>query len=244
MNAASMRISDPQAGIISSDLELMGELLPLKDATVVELGCGSARMTRMMVERFAPRRVIATEVDEIQHDKNLAIDDLPGVTFVVGGAQHIDLPDREADVVIMLKSLHHVPMEAMDQAMDEIARVLRPGGLAYLSEPVFAGEFNEILRLFNDEQRVREAAFAAVAGAVERGLLAARQQRFFLSRSCFADFGEFEQRILRATHSNHQVDEALYHRVKEAFAARLGEAGAEFLNPMRVDLLVKPGGGA
>jgi len=244
MNSEAMEISDPRAVTISSDLELMGELLPLAGATVVELGCGAARMTRMMVERFAPRRVIATEVDRIQHDSNLAINDLPAVTFVYGGAQRIDMPDNEADVVIMLKSLHHVPPEAMDQAMDEIARVLRPGGLAYLSEPVFAGDFNELLRLFNDEQRVREAAFAAVVGAARRGVLTARGQRFFLSRSHFADFGEFEQRILRATHSNHQLDDALYRRVRAAFEAHLGEGGAEFLNPIRVDLLAKPGGGA
>ena len=40
-----------------------------------------------------------------------------------------------------------------------------------LSEPVYAGEFNAILRLFHDEQQVREAAFAAVCRAVERNVL-------------------------------------------------------------------------
>jgi ubiquinone/menaquinone biosynthesis C-methylase UbiE len=220
----------------------MEELLSLGDAQVLELGCGTARMTREMVERFAPRQVLACEVDKIQHQKNLAVTDLPGVTFVYGGAEKIDRPDNDVDVVIMLKSLHHVPVELMDQAMAEIARVLRPGGLAYISEPIFAGDFNEILRLFNDEQQVRQAAFQALVRAVERGLLELRQQRFFLSSSRFADFAEFEQRILRVTHTNHQVDDGLYHRVKEAFQAHLGEEGAEFLNPMRVDLLAKPGG--
>ena len=53
--------------------------------------------------------------------------------------------------------------------MAEIHRVLKPDGLAYISEPVFAGEFNEIIRLFHDELAVREAAFAAVGRAVATG---------------------------------------------------------------------------
>ena len=74
------------------------------------------------------------------------------------------------DVVLMFKSLHHVPVDLMDQALREIRRVLKPDGLVYISEPLFAGEFNEILRLFHDEQKVREAAFSAVKKAVDAGL--------------------------------------------------------------------------
>jgi 2-methylisocitrate lyase-like PEP mutase family enzyme len=66
----------------------------------------------------------------------------------------------------MFKSLHHVPVPLMDQALAEIRRVLKPGGLAYISEPVFAGEFNEVLRLFHDESIVRREAFSAIERAV------------------------------------------------------------------------------
>lgn len=33
----------------------------------------------------------------------------------------------------------------MEASMQEIRRVLKQGGLVYISEPVFAGDFNEIL---------------------------------------------------------------------------------------------------
>ena len=46
--------------------------------------------------------------------------------------------------------------------LGEIARVLKPGGVAYLSEPVYAVRFNDILKLFHDERVVREADFDAV----------------------------------------------------------------------------------
>lgn len=99
------------------------------------------------------------EVDVIAHRKNLQITDLPNVTFGLAGAQDIPLDDETADIVLMFKSLHHVPVELMETSLREIRRVLKPAGLAYISEPIFACDFNEILRLFHNEQEVREAAF-------------------------------------------------------------------------------------
>lgn len=225
----------------SSDFEQIGELLPLEGARLIELGCGAAFTTRRLAETFPVREIVAMEVDQIQHDKNLLIPDLPNVRFQFGGAQKIDLPDDWADAVIMLKSLHHVPVSDMDAAFGEIARVLRPGGLAYISEPVYAGEFNDILRLFNDEKLVREAAFEATRRSVERGILALEQEVHFHSTTRFEGFEEFERRIMGATHSSFEIDKALHDRVRDMFLPHVGDDGiAEFLSPLRVDLLRKP----
>lgn len=226
----------------SSDFEQISRLLPMQGARLLELGCGAAFTTRRLAESFPVDEIIAMEVDRIQHEKNLLIPDLPNVSFVYGGAEAIDLPEASVDAVIMLKSLHHVPVEAMDRALDEIARVLRPGALAYISEPVYAGDFNEILRLFNDEKSVREAAFAAVCRAVDRGRLQLERQIHFLSPSRFEGFAEFERRVLGATHSDFDLDDALYEQVRERFMRHVRADGlAEFLNPIRVDLLRRPG---
>ncbi len=123
--------------------------------------------------------------------------------------------------------------------MREIGRVLRPGGLAYISEPVFAGEFNEILRLFHDEQKVRKAAFYALKAAVDAGLFTLVEEVFFNSPMKFENFAEFEDKTIKVTHSHHALDENLYGQVKQHFEGHLGDDGAEFLMPMRVDLLQK-----
>jgi len=233
-----MQLIKPGDLPISSDRELIAAHLPLHDSTLLELGCGSAFATRKISEAYPTVRIIATEVDRIQHDKNLQISDLPNVSFRYGGAEAIDAPDASIDAVIMLKSLHHVPVELMDQGFAEIARVLKPGGLAYISEPVYAGEFNQILRLFNDEQRVREAAFAAMQRAIDSGSFELAEEIHCLSVSRFEGFEEFERRVLGATHSNFEVDAALYAQIKAAFAPHIGEDGiAEFHNPLRVDIL-------
>lgn len=226
----------------SSDFEQIGELLPLEGARLLELGCGAAFTTRRLAESFALREIVAMEVDQIQHEKNLLIPDLPDVSFQFGGAQDIDLADNAVDAVIMLKSLHHVPTEDMERAFSEITRVLRPGGFAYISEPVYAGDFNDILRLFNDEKLVREAAFEAIRRVVDSGQLELEREIHFHSTTRFEGFAEFEHRILGATHSTFDVDEALYEKVRQRFMPHVGDNGiAEFLSPLRVDLLRKPG---
>ncbi|MCG8425855.1 MAG: class I SAM-dependent methyltransferase [Chromatiales bacterium] len=235
-----MKIDNPDAYQPATELEIIEQTLPLKGAKVLELGCGRAWMTRKMAELFQPADITATEVDKIQHEKNLAIDDLPNVTFVYGGAEAIDLPDNSVDVVLMLKSLHHVPTELMTQALQELARVLKPGGIAYISEPVFRGAFNEVLRLFHDEQVVRQNAFDALQKIVDAGTLTLERQIFFNAPAHYKDFNEFDERMIQVTHTDHQIDDELYAKIKAAFMQHMTEDGTHFEKPSRVDLLRKP----
>jgi ubiquinone/menaquinone biosynthesis C-methylase UbiE len=234
-----MQIADPTATIVVNEVQLMLGELPFDDARVLELGCGKAEKTRTLAQSGRVREVIALEVDQIQHARNLQITDLPNVHFHQAGAEAIPLPDASVDIAIMFKSLHHVPVELMDQALAEIARVLRPGGLAWISEPVFAGEFNEVMRVFHDEKIVREAAFAAVGKAVDSGQLQLERQLFFSTRSHFDNFEQFDQRMIQVTHTDHSLSPELYDEVRRRFEAHLTPAGATFYPPQRVDLLKK-----
>ncbi|HUT42011.1 MAG TPA: class I SAM-dependent methyltransferase [Gammaproteobacteria bacterium] len=234
-----MHIAAEEIGLSCPETGIYHRLLALDGKHILELGCGSAAITRDIATSGADRKITALEVDEIAHEKNLQIEDLPNVTFGLAGAEDIPLEDESVDVVFMFKSLHHVPVDLMDQSMREIRRVLKPGGLVYISEPVFAGEFNEILRLFHDEKLVREAAFSAVKRAVDGGLFSLVEEIFFNSPMQFESFADFENRIIRATHTEHRLDEKLYGLVKQGFEACVGDDGAHFLMPVRVDLLKK-----
>lgn len=235
-----MKIARPHSDINCLESEIYEPLLALDGKHILELGCGSAQLTRNIATAGSKRKITALEVDQIAHEKNMQISDLPNVTFGLAGAQSIPLPDESVDVALMFKSLHHVPLELMDASMHEIRRVLKPGGLLYISEPIFAGDFNEILRLFHDEQKVREAAFNTVKKAVNDGLFDLREQRFFNSPMHFENFAEFESNTINATHSHHSLDDALYQQVKQRFEQHLGDDGAHFWMPMRVDLLQRP----
>src|SRR5512143_691637 len=185
-----MRIANPEAGIVANEADILDELLHLQGATVLELGCGKAEKTRIVAQKAATVR--ALEVDQTQLAKNLSVTDLPNVRFAHGGAEKIPAADASCDIVLMFKSLHHVPIPLMDSAFAEIRRVLKPGGVAYISEPVYAGDFNELLKLFHDERVVREAAFAAEQRAVSSGRLALVEQTFFLQPMHFSGFAQYE----------------------------------------------------
>jgi len=232
-----MKIAEQQIDINCPETDIYDRLLSLDNKHILELGCGNADITRSIATSGTGRKITALEVDEIAHEKNLQIKDLPNVKFALSGAQEIPLDDSSVDVVFMFKSLHHVPLDLMDASMREIKRVLKPDGLAYISEPVFAGDFNEILRLFHDEQKVRDAAFNAVKKAVDEGLFELVEETFFNSPMRFEDFAEFETNTINATHSHHSLDDDLYKRVKQRFEQHLGDDGAQFWMPMRVDLL-------
>ncbi len=234
-----MKIAIEQIDKNCAESEIVNDLLSLDGKHILELGCGSAEITRNIATSGVNRRITALEVDEIAHEKNLQITDLPNVFFALSGAQEIPLDDASVDVVLMFKSLHHVPLDLMEASMHEIKRVLQPAGLVYISEPVFAGDFNEILRLFHDEQKVRQAAFNTIKKAVDEGLFELLEERFFNSPMKFESFAEFENNTIKATHSNHRLDEKLYNMVKQRFEQHIGNDGAHFLLPMRVDLLQK-----
>jgi len=232
-----MKISAERIDVNCPESEIYNRLLSLDNKNILELGCGCAEITRTIATSGTNRNITALEVDEIAHKKNLQITDLPNVTFGLSGAQEIPLQDKSVDVVFMFKSLHHVPIELMETSMQEIKRVLKPGGLVYISEPVFAGEFNDILRLFHDEQKVREAAFNTIKNAVNEGMFSLVEETFFNSPMKFESFDEFENDTIKATHSNHTLDDDLYMLVKKRFEQHMGDDGAQFLMPIRVDLL-------
>ncbi len=230
----------PEAYRTANELEMMERLLPLEGARVVELGCGAAWITRQLAERYPDSRFTATEVDRIQHEKNLAQPAPPNLEFRLGGAESIEAESGSVDIVWMLKSLHHVPPGLMPAAMEEIVRVLRPGGLAYFCEPVYAGEFNALMSLIHDEKEVRTQAFGAILGLVESGRMILEGEYFFNVPGRYATWEAFEDRFLKITHTQLDIDAERYETIRQAFLAHMGPEGADFFKPHRVDLLRKP----
>lgn len=226
----------PVPAVVDDEIVVLESLLPLDGARVIELGCGAAKLARTLLERHPQARVTGLEVDERQHAKNLA-EPAERLEFVVAGAQSIPFPDASFDVALMLKSLHHVPRDAMGVALAETARVLRPGGWLYASEPVYAGPFNDIVKLFNDEGEVRALAQAALDDAVRAGGWHETASVRFDMPVAFRDFGEFDQRMMRPTFADHRIDDAKRARVREAFEHLAGPDGLRLLRPMHVRLL-------
>jgi SAM-dependent methyltransferase len=88
---------------------------------VVDLGAGTGKLTRSLVA--LGHRVIAVEpLDEMRTQLQSV---LPDVRALVGRAEAIPLPDSSADVVVSAQAFHWFDH---DNALPDIARVLRPDG--------------------------------------------------------------------------------------------------------------------
>jgi SAM-dependent methyltransferase len=221
--------------LVHDELDLLAAMVPLEGQRIIELGCGAAQLARALLKRYPGSRVTALEVDERQHAKNLAKPQ-ERLDFVAAGAQSVPAAAASFDLALMLKSLHHVPQPLMATALGEVARMLRPGGHLYVSEPVYAGTFNELVRRFNDEGGVRAAAQAALDDALRGPSWTQLGERRFEMPVRFQDFDEFEQRLMRPTFADHGIDEAKRTEVRAAFEPHLGPDGAHFMRPMHVRL--------
>jgi len=223
--------------LVTDELELLQSLADLpQHPRIIELGCGAAHLSRQLLQRYPASTVTGLEVDERQMAKN-RLKPQERLHFVQAGAQAIPFADGSFDLALMLKSLHHVPLDLLDQALAEVHRVLRPQGLLYVSEPVFAGALNEVMRLFHDEEVVRAAALAAVQRAVASGAWEQVDEIFFETPVHYRDFAEFEQRMIGVTFVTHRLDAATLAAVRARFEPHMTADGAHFVRPMRINLL-------
>lgn len=233
-----MNTSSTNHTLVTDELSVLSGLVPLAHQRIIELGCGSARLARQLLERFAGSQIVGLETDARQHAKNLAAPQ-ERLTFRLAGAEDIPEAEDAFDLALMLKSLHHVPIPQMHQALAEVARVLRAGGHLYVSEPVYAGPLNEIVRVYNDEGPVRLAAQQAVDEAVASHAWLQVAERRFDMPVHFKDFADFERRMMYPTFANHHVDVHVTAEVRKRFEPHCTDDGARFTRPMHVRLLQK-----
>jgi SAM-dependent methyltransferase len=98
------------------------DLVPVPDgATVLDVGAGTGKLTRLLVRRFA--EVVA--VEPLDGMRAILERVVPEARALPGRAEEIPLPDAAVDAVFAAQAFHWF---ANDEAVTEIARVLRPGG--------------------------------------------------------------------------------------------------------------------
>jgi SAM-dependent methyltransferase len=114
-------------------LLVIGEITPDEGLTLLEIGCGTGRMTRRLSELFG--QVIALDVSaEMLKRAQQALVDRDNIGYLLGnGHDLVEIADQSVDVVFSYITLQHVPTASYVLSyIRETARVLRPGGRAAL----------------------------------------------------------------------------------------------------------------
>ena len=153
---------------------------PLRDARVLEIGCGRGVGAEVIFDVFGAAAVDAFDLDPrmVERAQRRLSSRGPRVRLWVGDAAAIAAPEAVYDAVFDFGIIHHVP--DWRAVLAEVHRVLRPGGLFYAEEPL-AGVLNHPLlhRLFAHpvEDRFDLPEFRRALCAA--GFISSRAQHFW-----------------------------------------------------------------
>ena len=113
---------------------------------LLDLGCGAGRHAFEAARRGADVIALDTDHGELRQVTAIAaamteageIQSPAALTAAGGDATRMPFPDDRFDVVIAAEVLEHIPAD--QRALDEIARVLRPGGTVAITVPAWLPE--------------------------------------------------------------------------------------------------------
>ncbi len=112
---------------------ILQALEPLHDPLVLELGCGTGALTRYLLEMSPSLRLTGLDISPLcVKEAILRFSRFPRVDFQVANAYQLPIRDQIADAVVAASVIHHLDV---DRALHECFRVLKPGGIAWFSEP-------------------------------------------------------------------------------------------------------------
>jgi ubiquinone/menaquinone biosynthesis C-methylase UbiE len=119
-------------------------------ATVLDLGAGTGKLTRLLVPRF--ERVVAVEPDDAMREVLEEV--VSGADSRAGSAEAIPLADDEVDAAFSGEAFHWF---ASRETVSELERVLRPGGALAIFWNIF---LEDALPLDQKVEAVLEEAVA------------------------------------------------------------------------------------
>ena len=139
-----------------------------KDAPkcIIDVGCGTGRLLRAASARWPEAQLLGVDPAEKMVAEATRLN--PNAVFKLASAESLPFPDQTADIVLSSLSFHH--WVDQKKAVQEIVRILRPGGFFCLAD------HNVILlaKLFGERVKSGEQIRTLMTGA---GLTVRRQQR-------------------------------------------------------------------
>lgn len=115
-------------------LATLGRHKEMKGVSLLDWGCGPARVVRHMPGLLAGKECAVSGSDYNRESIAWCKTNIPGVAFSLNGSEPpLDYPDATHDAIYGISVLTHLSPAQHGQWVRELNRVLRPGGIAFLS---------------------------------------------------------------------------------------------------------------
>ena len=115
----------------SKMLDLLVQAEPkVQPRHIIDVGCGTGRLLRAAASRWPEAKLFGVDPAEAMVSEATRLN--PNATFKVAPAEWLPFPDQAADIVMSSLSFHH--WADQEKGLQEIGRVLRPGGLFCLAD--------------------------------------------------------------------------------------------------------------
>lgn len=227
-----------QASSLLSHQDALAKNLDVSGKRVLDVGCGGGGFTRAMTLLGA--RVTGIDPGERQLKKARSEAPAGDEEYIEGIAQALPDRDSSVDIVVFFNSLHHVPIDQLDDALAETGRVLVDDGMAYIAEPLATGPMFELNKIINNETEVRAKAYEAIKGATAQGFKEVTEFTYVTDRH-YPDFEAYRENSISINPAREALFEVNSDAMRERFEA-YGEKqddGIHFPQPIRVNILTK-----
>ncbi len=230
----------PETSVVTA--KILGVLAAEEVRRVIDIGCGRGDLAAAMVRRGYS----VTGVDPQAGALEIARARAPGAEFLQAGAEAIPARAGSFGAAIFLNALHHLPGPLMAPGLAQAWRLLRPGGVLVVIEPLARGSFFEAMRRVDDETDVRAQALDALDRFIARTPCDMVEDVQLDRVSRFASVDAFVTYLCAADPARRALVDADPEAVTRDFlhwaTAAEGDTPHELVQPHMVRVLRKPAG--
>jgi len=166
------------------------ETVPVRDARMVDIACGTGRFLRFVKENYPRLHVTGVDLSApYMAEARRRLRRWSRTAFAVALAERLPFADASIDIASCIFLFHELPHAVRRRAAAEMARVLRPGGLLLFMDSIQLGDrpdFDPLLDRF--PQAMHEPYFAdyvrddLAALFRQAGFTVATEERAFFAR--------------------------------------------------------------